>query len=77
MYFYIVQPLVGKTVTMLHRASFRPVKLLVKMFIPLEERGIFGPIFCIPLYFNIVHPLICKKVMRLHGALFLMVDLFK
>ena len=45
-YFNIVQPLVCKTVTRLHRASFWPVKLcLVKMLITLELRGAFGSNF--------------------------------
>ena len=41
MYFNIVQQLVFKTVTRLHRASFWGRALLVKMLINLEPHGIF------------------------------------
>ena len=44
MYFNIVQQLVCKTVTRLHRASFWSVELLVKILITLEPHGIFGSI---------------------------------
>ena len=56
MYFNIAQPLVCKTVTRLHRASFWPVVFfLMKMLITLELRGIFClnfAYYCIWTLFN-------------------------
>ena len=45
MYFNIVQPLVCKTVTRLHLASFVRSSSLMKMFITLEPFGLFGSNF--------------------------------
>ena len=45
MYFNIVQQLVCKTVTRLHRASFWGRVLLVKKLITLEPHGILGSNF--------------------------------
>ena len=42
MYFNMVQQLICKTVTWLHRASFLGQALLVKMLITLEPHGMFG-----------------------------------
>ena len=51
MYFNIVQPLVCKTVTRLHLASFGQA-LLIKMLITLEPCGMFGSNF---VYKSILH----------------------